>query len=220
MRSSINSPGATYVNYGSGLSAPDSWLNFDCSPTLRLQRLPLLGILFARRFGPTFPRGVRYGNIVTGLPISDRACAGVYASHVLEHLALEDFRAALANTWRILAPGGIFRMVVPDLEFLVDSYVHSTDATAAIQFLEGSMLGKKKRPKSLQGMVRELFGNSHHLWMWDHKSLSHELEKAGFVRMRRCHLNDCEDERFRQVEEASRFENALAVEARSPTSSN
>ncbi|MCI5142460.1 MAG: methyltransferase type 11, partial [Candidatus Electrothrix sp. ATG1] len=30
-----------FIHYGCGLSAPESWLNFDASPTLRLQRIPL-----------------------------------------------------------------------------------------------------------------------------------------------------------------------------------
>ena len=45
----MNSP---YVQYGCGLSAPHEWLNFDASPILRLQKLPLLGQLVG---GPKFP---------------------------------------------------------------------------------------------------------------------------------------------------------------------
>src|SRR5262245_22988509 len=32
---------ALYVQYGCGLSAPDDWLNFDASPTLWLQLIPV-----------------------------------------------------------------------------------------------------------------------------------------------------------------------------------
>ena len=31
------------VQYGCGLSDPEGWKNFDSSPTLRLQKLPLIG---------------------------------------------------------------------------------------------------------------------------------------------------------------------------------
>src|SRR5687767_6441655 len=107
-----------YVQFGCGLSAPDGWLNFDSSPTLRAQRLPLIGSAIARASDTRFPEAVRYGDIVTGLPVADGSCKGVYASHVLEHLALEDMRTALRNTWKILEPGGVFRLVVPDLELM------------------------------------------------------------------------------------------------------
>jgi hypothetical protein len=69
-----------YVQYGCGMSCPDTWVNFDASPRLRLQRLPVLGSMF--RWGPVvFPRIVRYGDIVKGLPVLAGSAAGVHASH-------------------------------------------------------------------------------------------------------------------------------------------
>ena len=95
-----------YIQYGCGLSAPENWKNFDSSPTLRLQKVPLLGKLVNKT---PFPSKVIYGDIVKGLPgIKDNSCDGVYCSHVLEHLSLEDFRIALRNTLNILKPGGYF----------------------------------------------------------------------------------------------------------------
>src|SRR4051812_43659884 len=107
-----------YVQYGCGLSAPESWRNFDASPTLRLQRLPVVGRRLHGGGLPLFPSNVEYGDIVRGLPVSPGSCRGVYCSHVLEHLALADFRTALRNTRAILRDGGIFRFVLPDLELL------------------------------------------------------------------------------------------------------
>ena len=94
-----------YVQYGCGNSCPQDWVNFDASPTLRLQRLPLVGALF-RRGSTVFPAGVRYGDIVKGLSLADDSVDGIYASHVLEHLSLADFARALRNTIRLLRPGG------------------------------------------------------------------------------------------------------------------
>jgi predicted SAM-dependent methyltransferase len=76
------------------------------------------------RLGPVvFPPNVRYGDIVKGLPVHAGSAAGVYASHVLEHLALDDLRTALRNTSAMLQAGGVFRLVVPDLEQLVHYYL-------------------------------------------------------------------------------------------------
>ena len=105
-----------YVQYGCGLSAPKEWQNFDASPTLRLQRLPIFGALLKKQLNVVFPKEVRYGDIVKGLPLKENSCSGIYCSHVLEHLALKDFRTALINTYKILKPGGVFRCLVPDLE--------------------------------------------------------------------------------------------------------
>ena len=124
-----------YVQFGCGACAPATWTNFDASPTLRLQRIPLLGAVLTRG-GPRFPRGARYGDIVRGLPVEPGSCRAVYCSHVLEHLSLEDFRTALRNTFSCLRPGGIFRLVVPDFERLAREYLRvvrvdcSTQSTA------------------------------------------------------------------------------------------
>ena len=53
-----------YVQYGAAYCGPDQWLNFDVSPTLRLQRIPLIGPLITRS-RKTFPKTVKYGDIVT-----------------------------------------------------------------------------------------------------------------------------------------------------------
>lgn len=206
-----------YIHYGCGLTAPEQWENFDVSPTLRIQKVPVLGALLSTQLNVRFPSNVRYGNIVTGLPVENDSSDGIFCSHVLEHLALMDFQKALANTYAMLKPGGIFRCVVPDLEYAARSYVRALDKgedSASIEFMSWTLLGVEKRPKGLKGILSNIWGNTHHLWMWDHKSLAKELEKAGFTQIRRCNLNDCEDPMFNLVEEAHRFENAVALEAR------
>lgn len=180
------------VQYGCGLSAPLTWRNFDASPTLRLQKV------FGRLIpGPRFPKNAEYGNIVKGLPIPAGSCDAIYASHVLEHLALNDFRAALANTYRHLKPGGLFRLVLPDLEHLTKDYVANGDA---MRFMDQTCLGLTER-----NLLRQRFGNSHHLWMWDFQSMSKELVQAGFMNIRRAAFGDslpC----FTDVEELDRWE--------------
>ena len=105
----------TYVQYGCGLSAPEGWLNYDASPRLRLERNFLAGPVVAKVFGRLFPPGTQFGDVVAGLPVASGAVDGVYCSHILEHLASEDVDYALVETMRILKPGGVFRLVVPDL---------------------------------------------------------------------------------------------------------
>src|SRR5690349_19387092 len=113
-----------YVQYGCGLCAPDGWLNFDSSLTLKFERVPVIGRMYIRN-AQRFPKNVRYGDIVSGLPLGASSCHGIYCSHVLEHLSLEDCRRALKNTFTYLAPGGIFRLIVPDLRKLATDYISS-----------------------------------------------------------------------------------------------
>jgi predicted SAM-dependent methyltransferase len=207
-----------YVQYGCGLSAPAEWYNFDASPTLRLQKLPIIGEVFKKKVD--FPKNVRYGDILKSLSaIEEGTCDGIYCSHVLEHLSLNDFNLALKNTYKLLKPGGIFRFVVPDLEFSINQYIKNLKIkpkSAAGEFLSATMLGIKNRPKSLKDFIVSFMGNSQHLWMWDQYALQNELEKAGFIKVRKCRYNDSRDKMFQYVEDESRFINAVAFEAVKP----
>ncbi len=205
-----------YVQYGCGLSAPKEWMNFDVSPTLRIQKLPIIGKPIVRRTGVVFPDNVKYGDIIKGLPVKENSCDGVYCSHTLEHLSLNGFRKALKNTYKILKPGGVFRCIVPDLEPEARKYVAALDngeSLASVNFIgANTLLGTEERAKGFKGLIRNIFGNANHLWMWDHKSMAHELELAGFSQIRRCEFNDSKDNMFAHVEDQSRFVSAVALE--------
>jgi Methyltransferase domain len=199
------------VQYGCGTSAPDSWINFDASPTLRLQKFPVVGALLTRG-RPQFPVSIRYGDVVTGLPVGSGTCQRAYCSHVLEHLSLDDCRLALRETHRILKPGGTFRGVLPDLERVARAYVNDLEAGAAVRFMEGTMLGIKQRPRGAVGLATAAIGNSHHLWMWDYKALAAELATAGFRDIRPAQFGDSRDPIFAAVEEKVRWDDNLGFE--------
>jgi len=202
-----------YVQYGCGWCAPSAWENFDASPTLRFERIPLLGKIYTKNKN-RFPVNVKYGDIVRGLPILADSCSAVYCSHVLEHLALQDFRVALLNTYKIVMPGGTYRLVLPDLEYLIGNYIRDLSKDAAINFMSTTLLGKETRPKGFKGMVFDWFGNSAHLWMWDFKSIEFELQKVGFKNIRRANFGDSSEMMFHDVEVSERWENCLGIECR------
>lgn len=57
------------------------------------------------------------------LPFSDNFVARIYASHVLEHLNDAQLTHFLGEAYRVLRPNGVIRIVVPDLQLFVDSYL-------------------------------------------------------------------------------------------------
>ena len=207
-----------YVQYGCGLSSPTEWQNFDASPTLRLQKIPFMGIISRRKMN--FPSHIKYGNILKKLPgIKLNSCDGIYCSHVLEHLTLTDCRKALLNTFNYMKSGGTFRFVVPDLEYSLLEYMKNLKVNpeeASIEFLKVTMLGIEKSPDSIYQFLISVFGNSHHLWMWDQYSLRNELNKIGFINIRKCSFNDSNNKMFQLVEEPSRFVGAVSFEAVKP----
>ncbi len=208
----------TYVQFGAGLCGPTEWTNFDASPTLRLQRMPVLGRALGR-VPPRFPKSVSYGDVVRGLPVAAVSCDVIYSSHVLEHLALDDLNQALRNTLRLLKPGGVFRFVLPDMEYLASEYLKSTDDNAVHEFMRKAHLGVASRKRGLGGLLRNSFGNSSHLWMWDYKAMRSALINAGFVNVRRAYIGDSNDPMLDLVEERGRWENCLGMHCNKPESS-
>ena len=208
---------ALHVQYGCGFHAPEGWLSFDASPTLRFERLPIVGRLYNKN-SVRFPPGARYGNIVKGLPVPPGSVDKLYASHVLEHLAHDDAMKAIANSFAVLKPEGVFRLIVPDLRARAARYLQRADAEASSQFLDTTMLGQRHRPSGVMGMLSMLFGSSEHRWMWDEPALIADLRNAGFSSIRRCSFGDSNDPIFAQVENRDRFIDGeieeLAIECR------
>ncbi len=135
---------------------------------MRAERSLIMGVV-RRLAGKTlFPSNVEFGDIVIGLPLESGSCTAIYCSHVLEHLSLQDFRKALANTYRCLAPGGTFRFVLPDMRHYVQQYLESDSPIACLEMVQSSRLGRPSRPRGIAAFIREWLGNSHHLWMWDY----------------------------------------------------
>lgn len=204
-----------YVHYGCGTTAPQGWRNFDGSLTVRFERLPLIGRLWSKNTW-RFPDNVEYGDIVHGLPVASGSCRGVYCSHILEHLALEDCKTALRQTKRILRPGGIFRLVLPDLDYSIKLYLANSASDAAHEFLRETLLGLERRPRRIRDFIFAWLGNERHLWMWDYRSIELELMHAGFVDIRRASCGDSTDPKFQEVEDQLRWDNCVGVDCRSP----
>jgi SAM-dependent methyltransferase len=211
-----------YLQYGCGLTAPHEWLNFDASPRLRLEKLWGVRWILAATVGLHFPPGARPGNVVDGLPIRHGSVSAVYCSHVLEHLPRDDVARALRNTFDMLIPGGVFRLVVPDLNWRIREYLFSSEAgsaSAADRFIAGCIFGRRSK-LSVAAVLKDYFGNSAHLWMYDYAALKDLLERAGFVQVRRCEFGDG-DRMFRLVERRERFfegdQRELAIQALKPS---
>lgn len=205
-----------YFQYGCGLSAPEGWLNFDASPTLWLQRLPVLGGIFRAKLKPFFPPAVRFGDIRRNFPLDENTAQGAYCSHVLEHLALEDCRASLRNTLKVLRPGGRFRLVMPDLRYCIDTYLASSSPTASHEFMRMTLLGEERRVRGLAGLLRSWLGHADHRWLWDYPAIESELKAAGFMGIRRATFNDSSDPRFAEVEDKSRWDESFGAECVKP----
>jgi len=175
------------LNIGCGLSPTPGWLNFDNSVSVRIARWPViysaltrlgfLGAQSAKLAEMAQCGSVRFANAAAHIPCAAGSVAVVYSSHMIEHLDRAQARAFLTEVKRVLQPGGVLRIAVPDLSRLVSDYLATGDAD---RFLAGSHLGLD-RPAGVRGWARwTMVGPRHHLWMYDGGSLTRLLREAGF----------------------------------------
>ena len=92
--------GATYVD------APH-WLNLDYAP-----------------LGPA----VRQADLLGPLPVADATLQLVYSSHFIEHVPRTHIARLLRECHRVLQPGGLLRLVVPDLQEMCSRYLDARKA--------------------------------------------------------------------------------------------
>lgn len=176
------------ANVGCGASPTRGWLNFDSSLTVRLARYPFLlrlldafGLIaneqlaFASIIQQT---GIQFGNVSSRLPLDSGSVDVVYSSHMLEHLSRAEAKVALAEFNRVLEPGGVLRLVVPDIRRMIDTYLASGDADQLVSHTQLAW----EHPRTVTGRLRALLvGDRGHRWMYDGPSLVGLVEGAGFV---------------------------------------
>jgi len=79
---------------------------------------------------PIDPRVMRH-DVTQGIPFADGSFEFVYHSHLLEHLAPEQGLQLLRECHRVLVPGGVIRVAVPDLEQIARLYLEALDKARA-----------------------------------------------------------------------------------------
>jgi predicted SAM-dependent methyltransferase len=211
------------LHLGCGLVAPENWLNVDGSPQAWLARKPLIksilkqtGVSFAQN---QWPSNILYLNLDRPLRFQDNHFEAVYASHLLEHLYRDQAMQLVTECQRILAPGGIIRLVVPDLETLSRQYLESANEAKgnempADRFMRRLMTHSASRPNGLLGIYRQMTSFHDHKWMYDSPSLVSLLEECGFMEVTamKCHQSNIPD--IKVIEKPERIENGegIAVE--------
>jgi cephalosporin hydroxylase/predicted SAM-dependent methyltransferase len=97
------------LNVGCGKRFHPEWLNLDIVPA---------------------DARVIAHDLLEPLPLDDATCSVVYHSHVLEHMPKDKAASLIAECFRVLAPGGLLRIAVPDLETIARLYLENLAAAA------------------------------------------------------------------------------------------
>jgi len=113
-----------------------------------------------------------------GIPFEQGHFDAVYHSHILEHLDPSDGQKLIQECYRVLKPGGVLRIVVPDLECIARLYLEmhqeawSGDETSQINY-------NWMKLELLDQLVRRNSGGRMGKYM-----ASREIKNSDFVRSR------------------------------------
>lgn len=212
------------LNLGCGLNAPASWHNFDSSLHAQITRFkPVYRLLRGANLvnrGSCWPANVRYLNLNKKLPWRDGSVEAVYLSHVLEHLSLSTVDLFLAESLRVLKPGGAIRLVVPDMYAHARAYLEATDelSSSIDQLLWAINMGLPQERSVIRRIYNLAMGYpSMHKQMYDFATLSALLSQFGYRSIVRC--DHCRSEYLADIavlEGKGGYDHSLYLEARKP----
>jgi ubiquinone/menaquinone biosynthesis C-methylase UbiE len=157
------------------------------------------------------------------LPFPDDYFNAIYASHFLEHLYLKEAKEFLNECYRILAPGGIIRLVVPDLHSIVMEYLEekasdtsskNCEETSAADRLCSRLAMRPVAPFKDNILYRfyTAFKDFHsHKWSYDSESLIMHLHAAGFSQIFQKQFLDSLIPDIKEVERENRIMNGAGI---------
>lgn len=168
------------------------------------------------------PKNILIHDLTKPLPFKNNSVDCIYSSHTLEHLYFDDAKKLLNECFRVLKPGGLIRVVVPDLkayanEYLSEKKLEPNDfwESKADKFLDQVRL----RPRNFSsGKFFSRFYNwindtASHKWMYDTDSLTHYLKMARFKKIKRRGFNQSKIKDIKNLEQKARLGNAVCLEA-------
>jgi SAM-dependent methyltransferase len=156
----------------------DGWVNTDVTPHLWIARVP--GLAAALRAGGRMSqeraeqhrrgifRRVRFLDVGKRFPFADNSFEAIFTSHMLEHLFPDQGRNCVSEALRVLAPGGVLRIAVPDLDLMIANY----RPEQADEWAEGLFQVRDQSSSK----------NQHH-WMYNETSLRALLLGVGFKKV-------------------------------------
>jgi SAM-dependent methyltransferase len=203
--------GRSLLNIGCGSRMHWDWNNLDFSYIGRLRKhtnsakfLYKIKLLSEERFNRLefIDPDIIIHNMRYPLPFDDDQLDVVYHSHFLEHIDREFAGPILKECYRVLKPGGIIRIVVPDLEQLINQYINTIKnveidnkelfeqhEAAIVQLFEQMVrkegAGTKSQKTIVRFFERIIRGDANnsgetHRWMYDRVTLFALLKITGF----------------------------------------
>lgn len=149
------------LNVGSGKVKLPGWVNIDIEPGADL-------VIDVRK----------------GLPFADSGVDFIYCEHFLEHLTFEEDAKVLKEFHRCLREGGVVRIAMPDLDYIIQKYSTDWKNQDWLSWPEYEFIKTKGQ------MINVEFRYWGHEYLYNEEDLRNQLIRAGFRKIIRCDWNN------------------------------
>jgi hypothetical protein len=133
-------------------------------------------------------------------PVEDGSVSFVFTDNVIEHIPLAAGRAMLEQAHRAMQPGGVIRLLTPDIKKHVELYLSGAAAVDSDVAQAYRALGMVvEHPIDLIRIPIGSFGH-HEGYVYDFEILEAELKRAGFHSVIRCEMGESDHEALKGID--------------------
>jgi predicted SAM-dependent methyltransferase len=142
-------------------------------------------------------------------PLDSNTFDFVYSEHLFEHLKVEQQLNMLTESYRILKKGGVMRIAMPSIDFLIDLY-ENHEKKEKREYVEWAVKNVHNL-KKVDSMVND--ASKHYCYVinnffkaWGHQvlhnfsSIESLSNQSGFKSISECKINESDHESLRNVE--------------------
>jgi predicted SAM-dependent methyltransferase len=124
-------------------------------------------------------------------PFDDGTFDFAYSEHMIEHVPWTDALKMLQEIHRALKPGGVLRVVTPNMEFLI-ALLQKEPPESSKAYLQHNRQIMTPWAPTADGIFvfNHFMRNWGHQFIFDAPTLRHTLEMAGFKRIEELPLNE------------------------------
>ncbi len=153
-------PDHAKVQLGCGEHRFDGWVNIDIN----------------RAVNPDVRLDLR-----AGFPAPTESAAFVFSEHVFEHLTLDDGRRIFVDCHAALEQGGVMRIAMPDLHYIVERYMEGRhEGEGGPEAQRDANYRRIDSPALLLNYALRSWG---HRYLYDFDELDLRLRQAGFAKV-------------------------------------
>ena len=175
------------LQIGAGSSRPPGWLNTDIEPG----------------------DGLAFLDATKRFPFEDESIHYIFSEHVIEHLTYDEGKAAMAEAYRVLAPGGRMRTSTPNLTRFIDLFSKNPGDDAR-DFIVGKLQWHEwpNEPNPATIILNLQMSSWGHKFTYDVATLGGALTRVGFHNVQVFEANLSNDPHLADMEQRDTGVNA------------